>query len=518
MENQLNSVSPNSPQWSRLLTGAAWFLAIANALWAFSLIMADPDLWGHLRFGQALVENGSLHATDPFSLTAFGHIWINHEWLTELVFWVAYANFGDAGLLLGKLLIGLCIVFMLIKTCRDQPIIAAALVVSLAAFAAAPGFNVRPQVFSFFFYTVFIVVLREFFSGGKNLLFLLPISTVIWVQLHGGFLMGVVVLGLAAGWATLMQWVSGKKEFSLKSLWFWTLLTFAAPLVNPYGYKLLLFFSQTLSVPRAISEWEPLPLMDFSHWQAKLLMAMFFAAVCLKPEKIRKWEAVVVFFTIYASLKHVRHLPFFAITVAPWLVDWIGEAVAGFKKKHPETVMTLPTIGVIAAAFFAAGAVQCYKTVDLYKTTNLRIVVDQDFYPVHAVRYMKANNLTGGLILPFDWGEFAMWHLYPNMLVSIDGRFRTCYPEQVIQDHMLAFALPWQEWRRLDKYKGDVLLTPNTKFFQKLAALNKGWKIIHADSTAILFLRDNEHNQPVLARFRGPGFVKPDLTDIQFFP
>ena len=508
--------SPANP-WSRWLNYAAYFLIIASALRSFSLVMADPDLWGHLKFGQALVENGSLHATDPYSFTAFGHAWINHEWLTELVFWLTYASLGDAGLLMGKLLIGLGMIFLLLYACRNQPPVIAALIVSLAAFVVSPGFNVRPQVFSFFFFTVFVVVMREFFSGRKNFLFLLPLIMVLWVQLHGGFLMGVVVLGLAAGWETLMQWVTGKKFFSIKTLWFWAILTFATPLINPYGYKLLVFFSQTLSIPRPISEWEPLFLFDATHWQAKVLMLIFVAAIVTKSQKIRRWEAVCIFFTMYAAMRHVRHLPFFAIVAAPWLAEWAGEMAAELKQRHPKVIITPATLAIIVVAFFSVGLFQSYKTIKIYKATNLRIVVDPGFYPVHAVRLMKANNLTGDLILPFDWGEFAMWHLYPNMRVSIDGRFRTCYPEQVIQDHFIAFAYP-KEWNRLEKYTGDVLLAPNNIFFQNLAKEKGVWKILHADATAIMFLRDNALNYEVFERYKNPGFNPPDLSDSQFFP
>ncbi|MBI9074448.1 MAG: hypothetical protein JEZ02_03475 [Desulfatibacillum sp.] len=517
MENLLNPAYSNSSPWAKLLKYAAYFLTIASALRSFSLVMADPDLWGHLKFGQALVENGGLHATDPYSFTAFGHLWINHEWLTELLFWLTYDNLGDAGLLMGKLLIGLGLAALLFYASRNQPPVAIALIVSLAVFVVSPGFNVRPQVFSFLFFGVFVVVLREFFSGRKNLLFILPLATILWVQLHGGFLMGVVVLGLAAGWETLMQWVTGKKNFSIKNLWFWTILTFAAPLVNPYGYKLLVFFVQTLSIPRPISEWEPLFLTDFSHWQGKALMLLFLGAIVTKSKKIRHWETVCILFTMYAAMRHVRHLPFFAIIAAPWLVDWAGEVAADLKKKFPNVVITSLTLGILVMAFATAGIFQSYKLVRIYQNTNMRILVDPNYYPVQAVRYLKANNVKGNLILPFDWGEFALWHLYPNMQISIDGRFRTSYPESVIQDHFIAFAYPGH-WNRLEKYPGDILLAPNTRFFRKVANENGPWKIFHADDTAILFLRDNAFNKEVFARFKNPGFVRPQLDDFIYFP
>ncbi|MDH3256371.1 MAG: hypothetical protein OEM27_02040, partial [Nitrospinota bacterium] len=50
----------------------------------FSYVTADPDLWGHIRFGQDIWEQGEVHDTDPFSYTAEGQPWINHEWLMEV--------------------------------------------------------------------------------------------------------------------------------------------------------------------------------------------------------------------------------------------------------------------------------------------------------------------------------------------------------------------------------------------------------------------------------------------------
>ena len=75
-------------------------LVIALAFTQFSYLTADPDLWGHIRFGQDIWEQGRVHDTDPFSYTAKGQRWINHEWLMEVAFYLIYITLDSTGLLL----------------------------------------------------------------------------------------------------------------------------------------------------------------------------------------------------------------------------------------------------------------------------------------------------------------------------------------------------------------------------------------------------------------------------------
>jgi hypothetical protein len=74
-------------------------LTVCAALYHFSYVTADPDLWGHIKFGQAHWESGQLARTDNYSFTASGREWVNHEWLTELAFALIFDRFADTGLL-----------------------------------------------------------------------------------------------------------------------------------------------------------------------------------------------------------------------------------------------------------------------------------------------------------------------------------------------------------------------------------------------------------------------------------
>ena len=78
-------------------------LVYSSGFYFFSLITADTDLWGHIKFGEDLCASKTLHRFDIYSYTAYGNVWINHEWLSELLMYLAYNMFGTPGLLFGKL-------------------------------------------------------------------------------------------------------------------------------------------------------------------------------------------------------------------------------------------------------------------------------------------------------------------------------------------------------------------------------------------------------------------------------
>ena len=99
----------------KLLHTLLLILIFTSAIYSFSFFTADPDLWGHIKFGQDTWEQGALHRVDPYSYTAVNHEWINHEWLSEILMFLVWDNFGSPGLLAMKMLMGLLIVFILTR-------------------------------------------------------------------------------------------------------------------------------------------------------------------------------------------------------------------------------------------------------------------------------------------------------------------------------------------------------------------------------------------------------------------
>ncbi|MBW2175222.1 MAG: hypothetical protein JRF64_11655 [Deltaproteobacteria bacterium] len=92
-----------------------------SAVYFFSFVTADPDLWGHVKFGEDIWQTKALSPSNLYSFTAPDHPWINHEWLSELIFYAAYSFLSDAGLLFLKLSIGLVIVWIISRIGLFRP-------------------------------------------------------------------------------------------------------------------------------------------------------------------------------------------------------------------------------------------------------------------------------------------------------------------------------------------------------------------------------------------------------------
>ncbi len=505
---------------SRYLNAAAKLLAFSSAIYYFSFVTADPDLWGHIKFGDLICRAKGLVRVDPYSFTAYGQPWINHEWLSEIIFYLTYRYLGDAGLLFGKLTIGLCIVAVLSNICafRKQIALVYTTVMVLAISVISPGFMIRPHVFSFLFFTLFLHVLHLHFAKRKNFLCLLPCLMALWVNLHGGFLMGWALLTTVVTWKTLTHFIFGKRTKYLGALWMWFLVTSAATLLNPYGYKLMVFLYKALSLPRQISEWNRLPLLDLSYPHLKLLALLFLATLCAKPKQNEGWEVAVCAMTLIASFCHERHMPFFGIVVAPYLVFRLSMFIPDIQLRFPKLTLTRAPKNFLSIFLGFLIVYQTYTGFHRYVMTNCRIIVDPQTYPVAAVRFLKLNNINGNLLLPFDWGEYAIWKLYPRCRVSIDGRFRTVYPESVIQDHFVPDH-NWDGWRTLiEKYPSDILLARQIPFFHALIHQAGPWVYVYSDSIAIVFLRNSEKNKEALQRFNAGQFEYPKSPPSMYFP
>lgn len=508
------------PERSRWLNVAAKLLAASSAIYFFSFVTTDPDLWGHIRFGEDLWKAKGIVRSDPYSFTAYGQPWINHEWLAELIFYATYRYLGDVGLLFGKLGIGLFIVAVLSKICtfrKELPLVYAPAMV-LAISVISPGFMIRPQVFSFLLFSLFLYVLHLFVAKKKNFLFLLPCLMAIWVNLHGGFLMGWALLGTVVTWKTLARFIFGKKNKRLGTLWVWFLVTSVAMLLNPYGYQLLVFLYKTLSLPRQISEWNRVPILDMSYLNLKLLALLFLATLWVKPKQREGWEVAGIAMTLIASLLHQRHMPFLGIMVAPYLVFRLSTIISAIQVRFPKLTLTKVSQNLVAIFLCIIVAYQAYDGIRRYAMADCRIIVNLQTYPVAAVRFLKANQIKGNLLLPFDWGEYAIWHLYPGCMVSIDGRFRTVYPESVIQDHFIPDddRTRWKEL--IGKHPSDILLVPQAPFFQALVQQASPWIYVYSDPVVIIFLRNSEKNAEAIERFKAGRFEYPKSAPSIYFP
>jgi hypothetical protein len=475
--------------------GAALFIAVA-AIYCFSAPTADPDLWGHVHFGRAMLESGSLPATNEYSYTAPDHPWVNHEILAECIFAAAYDRFGSPGLLLLKLGAGLVTLSLMARASATRT--SAPLVWAGALFVCASlmawGYLIRPQIFSFLGLAIVWERILTY-EGRRVLRSLLPLPLVIavWVNTHGGVLAG---LGVLLVYVAVRVWSvdSPTERLGLFAL---AALCIAAIFANPYGIVLPRFLLQDVAHARPISEWLPIPLFDGSAALFKSTVVLAGVGAVLFRRN-RWWEAVIVGLAAAAAFRHQRHLPLFAILVAPLLTETLDACWRSVREPlglgAPSPLRTaLFSIGLAALAIF-----EVVQIARIYEGLHFQILASPDQFPVDAVRFIKRNELRGNLAVPFDWGEYAIWHLYPRCRVSIDGRYTTAYPQAVLDSsaRFSSGAPGWDEFLRA----ADVVLLDRRQPIVARLLEQPAWQDVYSDQTALVFVRKAEASRVSLVR------------------
>lgn len=340
-------------------------LAFLCSLFLLTPNAADPDLWGHVRYGSDVLASGEIHGTTTYSYLAQGHRWINHENIAEWVMGWVGTHFGGPGLMISKLLLAgltLCLLHLIIRR-RTYDSLASCILLVGGAWAMRYYWGTRPQIFSFACFALLLFVLDRSFaayyayrrSGERSeretaspnatalhsinwpwLWTVVPV-TIIWTNSHGGFIVGVAVTGslLAARiWQTSVQrW---RESISPKSGAQWRqpilgmaaigLVVLAATLINPYGTELWHWISGSLGKARPeILEWAA---WDFSppgqrvaYFVGPLLCAIL---VSKKPKDYA--EFFVLALLTWQSLKHMRHTPFLVMALMAWSAPHLRSA------------------------------------------------------------------------------------------------------------------------------------------------------------------------------------------------
>lgn len=441
---------------------------------------ADNDLWIHVLLGRRMLAGSGIPRSDDMSFTAAGAAWVDHEWLLQVIFASLFEWFGPTGLWLAKVAAGGATAWLLWRTIRGAggplPLRAGAMVAVLATLAR--GFSIRPQVVTYLFTAALLVWLdtrsrqepvppRDMAIAGAWMC--------LWSNLHGGFVVGLGILGL---WSVSPPWKYLPSRLALPAA------GVAGACLTPYGPALFAYILGELSAPHPLTEWQPVHFGDPTQWPFWVLL-LACAATLPFARLLREspWRAVLVLGTAVLALRHQRHVPLFAICAAAPLADQLANAAA----RLPASItLSAPARRLLGGAVTALAVLQLGLLAARVTNAGAGIVFAAEDYPVAAVRYMRQLDLTGKLALPLDWGGYALWHLSPRVVVSLDGRFATVYPPAVVAENFDFFAGSGDAF--LVRHHPDYVLTAAGAPLRAVA--EHGYTLVHRDAVAALYARN----------------------------
>ena len=284
------------------------------------------------------------------------------------------------------------------------------------------------------------------------------------------------------------------KEPQPKPIWAALALCVPVILINPHGYKLWLFFLETIPRARGITEWNPLPVFSPYLFHFKIMALLFFAGLASKHPK-RAWELSIMLFGVFFAFRHQRHTVLAGILLTPFVPLALSALLdrPGFKNLKALSWLNKASLGILGILILVVGGFNAVH----YARANFKIQIDPRQYPVHAVHFMLDNGIKGNFLVFFDWGEYLIWK-FPGSKVSIDGRLWTVYPEKVVrQNSIFQGEMPgWEHMLKL--YRHDAILT-----IKKNRGLEEreDWVKIYEDDLTRLFIPKTDPASPLLQRF-----------------
>lgn len=438
----------------------------------------DPDFGWHLTTGRLVLEKG-IPSTDPFTYSMPDFAVVDHEWLTDVIIAKLYPIIGMVGLAFISSLLTVSALYISLLRVKGNE--AYKLVAVLLGFGILSHFfGVRPQVLSWFFLSLFLWLLDSW-DKSHWIRFLMPLLFLFWVNLHGGFAVGIVLLVL----------YFGIKSYKAKRVKFIdllvVLLSVGATFVNAYGVRIWLevvrtFFSTSLRW--GISEWLPgatalvfcLPLI--------VVLGTYFI---YRFRKKFTFEAIlinVVFLLMAVSA--IFQIPYFVISVMPFIVlgiSYLRGDILGVKEGIKRFNQALRFLTGIVIILFILDTLIAFK--DAWGLSEKR------FYPKDAVAFISAELPKGEIFSEYGWGGYLIWKL-PQKKVYIDGRMP--HWPGILKEHS-DIILGKGDYRPVfDKYGVEMVLWPTPKDGKEAKLIinlrQDGWHEVYKDDVAVVLIKE----------------------------
>ncbi len=450
--------------------------------------LADPDIWWHLRNAEYLLNNLRLPRVDTLSFTVIGHPWINHEWLAEVPYYLAWRAFGLLGIKTVSLVLLELIFLGLLYLCWQASgnIKASTVVCIFAVMLGSVSFGPRTLLFGYVYLLALLIILERFRSRGNAPLWAIPPLFCLWINTHGSWSLGMVAFAIFIG-AGLVQGQWGRltserwSPLQLRKLGIAMSASAAALFVNPYGYRLVLYpldmaFRQKLNISH-IAEWVSVDFHDLRGKLALILIVALLLGALLSNYKWKLHEVGLILFGLYSGLTYIRFLFLVAIFAAPLLAKFL-DFIPPYQREIDKPLANAMIMATVLG-FMVGG----YPT-----TAGLQKSIDHD-YPSEAMPYLKAHPPTGPMLNFYLWGGYLEWN-NRSIPTFVDSRVDIFEYAGVFQDYIDLVGINRPE-RILDKYGIQYVLFPPGEPLTYVLRHDPQWKEIYTGQVSVLFQRSN---------------------------
>ena len=491
-----------------VLLGILAFSAAGNAL------LYDADTGWHIRNGEIILATHAVPRTDSFSYTRAGQAWYAWEWLYDMVIAAIHHLAGLNGVVLFTAAIIAATFALLFKFIlrRSGSFVVAVALTLLAAAAAQVHMLARPHVLSWLFTLLWVEALYRFEEGKRSALLWLPPLMLLWVNVHGGFILGLVLValfGCAHIWDAVMTPSDGDRQ-NIVALACVFCACLAVTFLTPFGYKLHVHVYQYLSsgfLMNSIAEFMSpnFHIAEYKYFELFILLSIL--GVALGRVRLAAWDVLLLLFAIHTSLFAARNIPLSAIlmslAMAPLWADivargaepgacprWLGSLfetandisanMAGMEKRFRGHVLAIAALAAATAIALNGGRV--------FSTQIMSAHFNDKILPVKAAEFIAQKGIHDHLFNSDGWSGYLIYRLYPGTKVFFDDR-HDFYGEAFIQEYLKTANAGWQWQQTLEKYQVRWVLVAPDSPLAGILKQSRDWRADYDDGMAIVFAR-----------------------------
>lgn len=437
-----------------------------------------------MAIGSIVFDTGRVPTIDPFAWTPRLSLWIDHEWLSGVIFLAIYQWLGDWGLYVTKLLFVVGTAAILRATYRLHAhfdgLGLAALMLVIFGSSFLWFSTVRCQAFTYLFlaYSFYAIESHRLRQKRWPLIALIPIM-IAWVNLHGGFTLGLIIV--ASYSASTMLATKKLSPFLLGVLAMLGLAT----LINPYGPQLLVTVYEALSKPRdLIGEWGAVNPFSLQALCISGALAVVVGSLLRDRRSFSLSELVILSFCFFCGYRHSRLIPlalFAFFSLHAWGIE---RRLAPVRRFFGALDMNI-VLSLHALVLFVVGVA---TTLSLLWSRE-HFTLDYSPYPVAAVTWAKGNLPPGRMLTPFVAGSYVLWAGYPHLLVSMDGRYEAVYPEETfrLNTELYSPTNP-HTFQKASEWGADYALFPNS-LVRKPYDYEQWWAAAYTDKNWTILRR-----------------------------
>lgn len=486
------------------------------------------DLGRHLKNGQIVWQEPGVLFQNFYSFTEPDFSFINHHWLSGVIFWLLYLIGGFKILTILNILLGVGAVLLIFKLAvRKANFWLAAILTLPIILLLSERVDIRPEMFSYFFIALTYYLVEDFRAFGftRKLIWLAPMF-LLWVNLHIYFFIGLFLISLAVLEQIILHFKDFFKVESARKFFYVALLSWAVTLLNPnfikgllYPFNILKKYGYEIVENKSPFYLETL-MIDYNIIIFKILLGflvlsfILFIALKRRVYPVKSGNAgaklfngvnyynlaLAIVFSAFACL-YIRNLPLFGLIILPVIAQNYFILVKYLK------IEKIILSSILVIYILTLSLIVC-DNLGAKKYLNKNFGLGMNSASLDSIKFYRDNNLSGPIFNNYDLGSALIFWLYPLERVFVDNR-----PEAYSVDFFSQIYKPMQEdqakWQELsDQYSINIIYfshtdgTPWAGSFLGARLHDENWPLVYFDDYTVIMVRNNENNKALIEKYK----------------